>query len=48
MKKNNSKIQFLWEGKEEALLQHLTPPSCTYEQPNDIQGNEIQAKNISI
>jgi len=41
MKKNNSKIQFLWEGKEEALLQHLTPPSCTYEQPNDIQGNEI-------
>jgi adenine-specific DNA-methyltransferase len=36
-----SKIQFLWEGKEEALLQHLTPPSCTYEIPNDIQGNEI-------
>ena len=36
-----SKIQFLWEGKEEALSQHLTPPSCTYELPNDIQGNEI-------
>lgn len=43
MKKNKtiSKIQFSWEGKEEAVLEHLAPVKKTYDIPNEIQGNEL-------
>lgn len=41
MKKNNTKIQFLWEGKEEALQECNTPPKIKYEIPETIDGNEI-------
>jgi adenine-specific DNA-methyltransferase len=40
-KKNTSKIQFLWEGKEQAILEHLTRPEQVYDIPSDIKGNEI-------
>ena len=41
MKKNNTKIQFLWEGKEEALQECNTPPKIKYEIPKTVDGNEI-------
>lgn len=40
-KKNTSKVQLLWEGKEEALLQHLTPTTQVYNIPSEIEGNEV-------
>jgi adenine-specific DNA-methyltransferase len=40
-KKNTSKIQLLWEGKEQAILEHLTQPEQVYDIPSDIKGNEI-------
>lgn len=39
--KNNNKIQFSWDGKEDALQECNTPPKYKYEVPNTIESNEI-------